>query len=253
MLILRIYGIMGGDGLPSKKTRRGFDPGDLKDFSGEALRKLASAQEEVQWLLSRGYKIGPAVEFIGSHYQLSSRQRTALQRACSSKLQREKRLSSMLDFEAAGDGCLYIDGFNLIITLEVALSGSLVILGSDGVLRDLAGLRGTYFLIDQTDSALKLIGETFRALKVPEAVFYLDAPVSNSGRLKSRILEHAGLWNIPVSVELVPNSDIVLSKMARVVTGDSVVLDQCSSWLNLSRKIVADHIRDAWIVSFSKL
>lgn len=238
--------------LPSKKTRRGFDPGDLKDFSGEALRKLSLAQEEVQWLLGRGYKAGPAAEFVGSHYQLSSRQRMALQRASSSTLQQQKRLSSMLPFEAARDGCLYVDGFNLIITLEVALSGSLVILGSDGVLRDLAGLRGTYFLIDQTDRALELIGETFRALEVPEAVFYLDSPVSNSGRLKSRILEHAGLWNIPVAVELVPNSDTVLSKMPRIVTGDSVILDQCSSWFNLSRKIVRDRIKDAWIVDLSQ-
>jgi len=231
-----------------KSTRRGFDPGDRNDFSGESLRRLSDAQEEIQWLLGRGYRIGPAVDFIGSHYQLSSRQRTALQRACSSKAQRKRRLSRLLPAEAASEGCLHIDGFNLVITLEVALSGSLVILGSDGVLRDLAGLRGTYFLIDQTEKALSLIGRTFRELRVPEAVFYLDSPVSNSGRLKSRILEHSAGWNMPVAVELVPNSDVVLSKMERVVSGDSIILDQCSSWFNLSRKIVADHIKDAWIV-----
>lgn len=238
--------------MPSKKTRRGFDPGDQTDFSGEALQKLSAAQEEIQWLLDRGYRIGPLADFIGSHYQLSSRQRAALQRACSSKLQYESRLSSMLPLEAAREGCLNIDGFNLIISLEVALSGSPVILGRDGVLRDLAGLRGTYFLIEQTDRALELIGETFRELEVPGAVFYLDAPVSNSGRLKSLILEHAAGWDIPVRVELVPNSDIVLSKMSRVVTGDSVILDQCSSWFNLSERIVTERIRDAWIVNLSR-
>jgi len=157
----------------------------------------------------------------------------------------------MLTFEAAKEGRLYIDGFNLIITLEVALSGSLVILGKDGVLRDLAGLRGTYFLIDQTDVALDLIGETFKELSIPGAVFYLDAPVSNSGRLRSRILKHAEKWHIPVTVELVPNSDLVLSKMSRVVSGDSIILDQCSSWFNLSRKIVTDLIKDAWVVTFN--
>lgn len=231
-----------------KTTRRGFASGDRRDFSGEALVKLGEAQEEIQWLLGRGYRIGPAVDFIGSHYQLSSRQRTALQRACSSSKLRKRRLSRLLQPEAACDGCMHIDGFNLVITLEVALSGSLLILGSDGVLRDLAGLRGTYFLIEQTEKALSLIGKTFRELSVPEAVFYLDAPVSNSGRLKSRILEHASGWGMPVKVELVPNSDVVLSGMERVVTGDSVILDRCTSWFNLSRKIVADHIKDAWIV-----
>jgi len=237
--------------LPSKKTRRGFNPSDRDDFSGEALSKLTAAEEEIQWLLDRGYKIAPVVDLVGNHYQLSSRQRVALQRASSSTQQRIRRLSSMLTFEAAKEGRLYIDGFNLIITLEVALSGSLVILGKDGVLRDLAGLRGTYFLIDQTDVALDLIGETFKELSIPGAVFYLDAPVSNSGRLRSRILKHAEKWHIPVTVELVPNSDLVLSKMSRVVSGDSIILDQCSSWFNLSRKIVTDLIKDAWVVTFN--
>lgn len=235
-----------------KAARRGFDPEDRKRFSPENLRRLAIAQEEVQWLVDRGYSIGPTISFIGSRYQFSSRQRTALQRAISAKAQYKRRASAMLPLTAAKDGCLYIDGFNLIITLEVALSGSLMILGNDGVLRDLAGLRGSYRLIDKTDKALDLIGKAFRELEVPEAVFYLDAPVSNSGRLKARILDKAKEWNTRVAVELVPNSDIVLSKMERVVTADSIILDRCDSWLNLSKKIVEDYIKEAWIINFKK-
>jgi len=237
--------------LTSKTTRRGFDPDDHKWFSAEALSRLGIVQEEIQWLLDRGYKMGAIIEFVGNHHQLSLRQRTALQRATSAQCHYEKRKASMLPLEAARDGCLYIDGFNLIITLEVALSKGLIILGQDGVLRDLAGLRGTYSLIDQTDSALRILGESLRNLSVPMAVFYLDAPVSNSGRLRSRILELAQEWNIPVDVELVPNADAVLSKMERIVTGDSVILDQCTSWFNLSRKIVEDYIKDAWIINFN--
>ena len=41
---------------------------------------------------------------------------------------------------------VHIDGFNTIITLEVALSGSHVFCCRDDVLRDLAGLRGTHAL-----------------------------------------------------------------------------------------------------------
>ncbi|MEQ8154798.1 MAG: DUF434 domain-containing protein [Clostridiaceae bacterium] len=236
--------------MSSRTIRRGFDPNDRKWFSKTAISKLGIAQEEIQWLLDRGYKLGPIMEFIGNHYQLSSRQRIALQRATSSKSQYDKRKSSMLPLESTNEGCLYIDGFNLIITLEVALSGSLIILGKDGVLRDLAGLRGNYSLIDNTDKALMLIGEAFRKLSVPEVKFYLDAPVSNSGRLKNRILEYADVWNIPVHVELVPNADVLLSKMERVITGDSIILDQCKSWFNLSKKIVDDYIKDAKIISF---
>jgi len=237
--------------LAPETTRRGFDPNDQRWFSTEALSLLGTAQEEVQWLLDRGYKPGPVTEFIGSHYQLSSRQRSALQRASSSSAQYDKRKASLIPYEAAKDGCLCIDGFNLIILLETALSGSLVILGKDGVYRDLAGVRGSYRLIGETDSALELIGQCFAELRVPEAVFYLDKPVSNSGRLRNRILEYAEKWNIPVRVELVPNADVILTTMGRIVTGDSIILDQCSSWFNLSKKIIDDYVKDAWIIGFN--
>jgi len=234
--------------LSSKIVKRGFDPEDIKNFSLVNIKKLKIAQEEVQWLLIRGYKIKPIIELVGNHNQLSARARTALQRTTSSTADCERRKSTMLSYEYAKEGCLYIDGFNLIITLEVALSGSPILLGKDGVLRDLAGLRGTYKLIDKTDIALELIGKTFKELSVPLVKFYLDSPVSNSGRLKSKILDCSESWGLPVDVELVPNVDVVLSHMERVVTGDSIILDECKSWFNLSRKIVDDHIKDAWIV-----
>ena len=236
--------------MSQKTTRRGFDKDDYKFFSDESVNKLKIAQEEVQWLIDRNYKISSIIDLVGGHYQLSSRQRTALKRAISTKFQYEKRKSTMLPIESYKDGCLYIDGFNLIITLEVALSQSLLILGNDGVLRDLAGLRGTYRIIDKTYDALELIGKSFNDLKVPVCKFFLDAPVSNSGRLKSVILEHSNYWKIPVDVELVPSPDTILSKMERVVTGDAIILDECKSWFNLSKKIVDDYITDPWIVSF---
>lgn len=235
----------------AKITRRGFDPNDNRWFSDNALKILRKAQEEIQWLLDRGYKLDVAIPFIGNHYLLSSRQRLTLQRASAASFQYIGRRDRMLSFEAAKDDCIYIDGFNLIITLEVALSKSIVILGNDGAIRDLAGLRGTYHIIEQTDTALQLIGKCLKKLSVPKVTFYLDAPVSNSGRLKTRILENAVEWSMPVEVELVQNADVVLSKLERVVTSDSVILDSCRSWFNLSRKIIEEYITDAWIVSFS--
>jgi hypothetical protein len=169
-----------------KPVKRGFDPEDNKWFSAENREKLGSAQEEIQWLLDRGYQISRVLDLVGNHHQLSSRQRTALFWATASQRQYQRRAAHMLPLEAAKDGEIFIDGFNLIITLEVALSGSPLILGSDGVLRDLAGLRGTYRLIEQTDTALKLLGEFLNRLGVPRATFYLDAPVSNSGRLRQK-------------------------------------------------------------------
>lgn len=235
----------------AKDTKRGFDAEDIRWFSEESIKMLRIAQEEVQWLLDRNYKIQPVIEFVGNHYQLSARQRAALQRATSSSIEYEKRKNTMLPINAAKEDTLFIDGFNLIITLEVALSGSVLVLGKDGVIRDLAGLRGTYRIIENTDRALELIGKAFKELKVPKAIFYLDSPVSNSGMLKKKILEYSDLWNIPVKVELVPNSDTILANMDRVVTGDSIILNNCKGWFNLGVKIVEKYIDNAWIVDLS--
>ena len=234
--------------MSTKNIKRGFDPDDAKIFSNESIAELKIAQEEIQWLLDRGYKIKQIIEITGNHYLLSSRARTALQRTTSSTADYEKRSSTMLPFECAKDGCLNIDGFNIIITLEVAMSGSPILLGKDGVFRDLAGLRGTYRIIDKTDTALALIGKTLQELSVPMVKFYLDSPVSNSGRLKTKILECSEQWGMPVEVDLIPNVDTVLAGKERIVTGDSIILDECKSWFNLSRKIIEDHIQDVWVV-----
>ncbi len=234
-----------------KTTNRGFNEDDYKFFSQEKIEILNKALKEVQYLLDRGYKIKPVVELVGGHYQLSSRQRMSLQRSTATTKQYKIRDSKNLPFNEMKNGCLHVDGFNLIITLEVALSKSVLILGSDGVLRDLAGLRGTYFIIDKTDITLNLICQTLKKCYVPEVKFYLDAPVSNSGKLKLKIIDHLQKLNIPFEVLIVKNPDVILSKLERVVTGDSVILDECKSWFNLSKKIVDDYIKDAWIINFN--
>ena len=59
----------------------------------------------------------------------------------------------------------------------------------DESIRDLAGLRGTYSVINKTEVAIKLINDFLLEHKIKKAIFYLDKPVSNSGRLKMKILE----------------------------------------------------------------
>lgn len=232
-----------------KATRRGFDEEDYRWFSQDEICKLRKAKDEIIWLLNRGYKINSIMELVGGHYQFSMRQRTALKRGTASYTQCKMRCEKNITLETETENYLNIDGFNLIITLEVAISGGVLILGNDGVIRDLAGLRGTYKLIDKTDITILLIKKMLERLKVTGVKFYLDAPVSNSGRLKVRILELINCSDINVEVELVPNADVILSKLRKVVTGDSAILDKCESWVNLSRLIIEEYISEAWIVS----
>ena len=85
----------------------------------------------------------------------------------------------------------------------------------------------------KSKSSLRLLGEALYALGVPAVKMLLDAPVSTSGRLRSRVLEHAATWSLPVEVTLLPDVDRALIAMERVVSSDSAVLDACASWMNL--------------------
>ena len=74
----------------------------------------------------------------------------------------------------------------------MALSGSPVLYCMDRTIRDLAGIRGTYRIIDKTEPAVDLLIAELIGLGVNTAHFYLDAPVSNSGRLNALIAQRGG-------------------------------------------------------------
>jgi hypothetical protein len=147
-----------------------------------------------------------------------------------------------------------IDGLNLIITLEVALSGSILINCMDGTIRDLAGLRGTYRLIDKTNTTIELIGRKLQSMNIAGVVFYLDAPVSNTGRLKTRIYELLTKHEYEISVELINNVDTLLKDKAYVVTSDAIILNECVSWINLAESIISENISntDYFILDLQK-
>jgi hypothetical protein len=230
---------------------RGISPEDRELFAPPTVALLRVAQEEVAWLLGRAYPTASVIRTVGDHHQLHARQRVALQRSTCSEAQRRGRLARRVPVERIAGLDLAVDGFNLIVTLEVALSGGVLLAGADTALRDLAGLRGSYHLIEQTETALTLIGDALRVLGPKSASFWLDAPVSNSGRLRALIVEHAARWPCAVSVELVPDADPVLAGRPRVVSSDSAVLDSCASWVGLGAWIVAEHIPGAWIVDLA--
>lgn len=236
----------------SKITRRGYVPTDEKEFKNKNLNKLYKATEDLLYLLNRGYKIKGASTFIGNHYLLSERQRLALVRGISKSediiKRKDKEITNLSNIETS-----HIDGFNTIITLEVALSNSLIIKSMDETIRDLAGLRGTYSVIDKTEIAIKLIGEFLLEHKIKKAIFYLDKPVSNSGRLKMKILDMLESLELKVEVENIDNVDGILKSKDNVVSSDAIILDNCISWINLNKYIIEEKIENNNYIDFSKL
>lgn len=231
-------------------VRRGFAPADEKEFGEENLALLRRAQEDIFYLVNRSYGLQRAVTFVGDRFQFSARQRMALTRATCSRqelLGRRKRERA----ERLDGAVLLIDGFNAIIPLEIALSDSTLILCMDGVIRDLAGLHGSYRLIDKTEPAVRMIGGELEAMKIAEAVFILDAPVSNAGRLRQRILELLRGRPYRVRAVLSGHADAELLNGACVATGDSVILDRCDGWVNLTARTLRRFLPGCRLIDLS--
>ncbi len=235
-----------------KTVKRGFFSSDETEFNTESVQKLYQAGYDLYYLLNRGYKIKGASVFVGNHYMLSERQRLALVRAVSSDeniwMRKKKEITGTLE-----NSTVNIDGFNTIITLEVALSDSLLIKCMDGTIRDLAALRGTYRLIDKTQLAIMHIGKQLEENKVKKAIFYLDSPVSNSGRLKTQIMELLEQFNYEVEVYVIHNVDSVLETLDHVITSDAIILDKCKSWVNLNQKIIEEKMEKELLIDFGRL
>ena len=231
-------------------VKRGYEPKDKIEFGPKAVVTLNAAAQELVFLMDRGYDTKSASTFVGNHHLLSERQRLALARITSPYAALEARERKRL---REAPEALALDGFNTVITLEVALSGSLLLEGMDGTIRDLAGLRGSYRIVDKTVRAVELLLDRLEALGVRDALFYLDQQVSNSGRLRALLLDKAGERSVQIRVELHPSVDSVLSRMENVVTADAIILDKCGSWYNLNRGIIEEAVPEAWVLRLEPL
>ena len=71
---------------------------------------------------------------------------------------------------------------------------------------------------------------------IGKANILLDEPVSNSGRLKTLMAETAEAEHCPfdLDIRVLKDVDRVLYRKELVVTSDSVILDHCVSWVNLT-------------------
>ncbi len=148
------------------------------------------------------------------------------------------------------EGCvLWVDGYNVLTTVEAALAGGVVLHARDGTFRDMASMHGTFRKVAETEPALEILGKTLAHLRPKQCLWYLDRPVSNSGRLKQWIEQIAQKHGWPWRVELVANPDPILWESPEIVaSADSVILDHCRAWLNLARWAVQQYIPGAWIV-----
>ncbi len=230
-------------------NNRGKQSSDDKWFAPKYHPLLTEAVNDLCYLQSRGYTDNSALQIVGNHYRLNKRQRNAVLRvSCGEKeiiiRSRSEKKSSNLK-----DKIIEIDGFNLLILLESALSGAFIFKGRDGLYRDISSVHGSYKRVVKTEEAILLVGKVLKSLKVKSVKWYLDKPVSNSGRLKSRLLEIGRNNDFNWDAELVFDPDKVLIESQNVVvSSDGMILESVGNWFNMSAYLVENKMIKANIV-----
>src|SRR5947209_5735414 len=160
--------------MPDIRKHRGAHPEDRKLFADDQLPALRTAVRELSWLLSRDYSIKGALKLVGDRHALTERQRLAVSRAACSDQSKEHLAATRLPVEAVAGEELIIDGFNLTITIEAALSGGVLIHCRDGCIRDLSSVHGSYRSVNETDQAISLIGTALESLRPKSVSWLLD-------------------------------------------------------------------------------
>jgi hypothetical protein len=240
--------------MPDKRIHRGPHPEDAKLFAAGAISFLRSALADYCLLLTKGYADKSALKLVGDRFALNQRQRLAVMRSACSDTQLESRKKHQINIQELAEQSIAIDGYNILITIEAALSGGVIFIGRDGCMRDLASIHGTYRKVHETTPAIQLIGDFLAALEIKDVLWLLDSPVSNSGRLKSLIAALAAENNWRWDIQLALNPDAELIKTATTVaTSDSVILDNCKSWTNLAAEIITAKIPAANIANLSDI
>jgi hypothetical protein len=238
--------------LPDRRKHRGPHPQDQLLFDVKSEPDLRAAARDLSWLLSRRYASRSAVKLVGDRYSLNARQRQAVARsACGDHdvTARKRHQVHMQDLQRQE---LWIDGYNVLTSIEAALSGGVILRARDGCYRDMASMHGSYRRVDETIPAFHILGELISEWQVATCRWLLDAPVSNSGRLKTMLRKVSAERSWRWYVELVPDPDSVLISTDQIVaSADSQILDNAQRWFNLARVAIDARVRDAWILDLS--
>lgn len=237
---------MMSDEHPETRRNRGKDLEDDVLFSPESEQeKLLMALDDMHYLLSKDYPPRATLALVGNRYRLRQRQILALQgMSCSAQdviLRHEKEISAT-NLQST---TVYLDGFNVLIVMETLLSGGYVFKGLDGCYRDISSVHGSYKRVRQTENVLITIGNALQTLGVKEVIWIFDAPISNSGRLKTLCYaiatQHGFEWNI--YLDNAPDKYLIAEKRL-IASSDAWVLNHCHWWFNLLGHVVDEILKE---------
>ena len=208
-------------------------------MTGIELEPPRQAAQDLRYLLGRGYSRELGLKLTGDRWGLEADQRQVLRRAVVAPERARARRERLLPLSALKKQAVGVDGHNVIITLESALMGAVLVAADDGAVRDI-GQRGRHYGPGlYTEQAARLMVDTLAQAGAASAVILLDAPLPFSGQMAGELrgmLAQAGLAGDARTVAD-PEKELALFEGV-VASADGPLIDTAARPLDLGGAII---------------
>jgi len=154
----------------------------------------------------------------------------------------QRRMAKAVGLSALAGKTVFVDGYNVLITVESLLGGFPVYLCDDGFLRDTRGLFSGYKSSPSTAAALIEILDILAGARPALVVVLLDGQISRSGELAGQMREQMGKLGLPGEVRAARDVDHqlkVCGGQGIVASSDGNVIDSISQAIDLPAEIAA--------------
>lgn len=217
----------------------------MMDIS-EILRRLEAPLLDIRYLLDRKYPKKSAITYVSNRYGLTKDERNILTRIACEKDISNDRKRKLVSIEFIRDKNLFIDGYNVLITVESLILGYPVFLCDDGILKDVRSLFRRYKIGFMTKEALSMI-EMITSKHTPkEIVIIFDSQISRSGDLSKMARDIFDKDNCLVFTSKDTDKEIMEnSRKGIIATSDGMIIDNVDNVLD-----IPVHIADEFKYNF---
>jgi hypothetical protein len=199
---------------------------------------LKNAAQDARYLVNRGYPRESAVRFVSDHYRLAEEQRFVLIRVVISSKTAAKRKEKMIPLEMLRGSVLFIDGYNVFISVESILAAKPIYLCDDGFIRDTQGIFRSYKTSVLTNVALDAILNLLDEACPDRVEVLLDQQISMSGELAAMIRKLMAEHGVLGTARTVQDVDRQLKECGGIVaTSDGNVIDASSLVVDVPAEI----------------
>jgi hypothetical protein len=207
---------------------------------------LLQAAADFRYLLNRGYPRQASLTLVGNRYALSRTARQLLHRGVFAASLAQARRAKLRPLAALAGQSLAVDGHNVLITLESALLGRVLVIADDGFLRDVAQLSGNYRQSPATRQALTLLAAYVSRHRPGPVTILYDAPMKRSGELAGKTREIFAAQGLAAESRAVPVPEReLLASPGAVATSDTHLIDAGEVVVDLAGEIIRWELPDA--------